>query len=228
MKPQLLTFGQDDSRVVVIDGFSQMTGHIRTLAAALAPFPPATTYYPGVRRLITPDDTAAYAYAERLLEDAAPFIGGTFDVDAFDWLETSFSMVTRTAAELTPRQRAPHFDDTDPNHLAVLHYLSPTPGSGTAFFRHRATGIERVTEDNMPILLDAMKREHAEAPQSGYILGSNPFFEQIGQVDAVPDRVTIYQGSLLHSGIIPPDMVLSDDPMTGRLTANLFVRGRAA
>jgi hypothetical protein len=36
----------------------------------------------------------------------------------------------------------------------------------------------------------------------------------------------IYQGSLLHSGVIPPDMPLSADPREGRLTANIFVRGR--
>ena len=41
-------------------------------------------------------------------------------------------------------------------------------------------------------------------PDSGYIHGSDEFFEQIGAVEAVPDRLIIYQGSLLHSGIIPP------------------------
>jgi hypothetical protein len=36
----------------------------------------------------------------------------------------------------------------------------------------------------------------------------------------------IFQGSLLHSGLIPPDMPLTGDPRQGRLTANIFVRGR--
>jgi hypothetical protein len=60
---------------------------------------------------------------------------------------------------------------------------------------------------------------------SGYIHGSDQFFDQIGAVEAVPDRLIIYQGSLLHSGIIPPGMPFSSDPKVGRLTANLFVRG---
>ena len=51
------------------------------------------------------------------------------------------------------------------------------------------------------------------------------YFEQIGAVEAVADRLIIYQGSLLHSGIIPPDMPFSADPREGRLTANIFVRG---
>ena len=63
------------------------------------------------------------------------------------------------------------------------------------------------------------------APDSGYIAGSNQFFEQIGAVEAVPDRLIIYQGSLLHSGIVPQDMPLTGDPRQGRLTANIFVRG---
>jgi len=36
----------------------------------------------------------------------------------------------------------------------------------------------------------------------------------------------IYHGSLLHSGIIPSGMNFSADPRQGRLTANLFLRGR--
>ena len=45
------------------------------------------------------------------------------------------------------------------------------------------------------------------------------------RLKASPDRLVIYQGSLLHSGIIPPGMSFSADPREGRLTANIFVRG---
>jgi hypothetical protein len=48
----------------------------------------------------------------------------------------------------------------------------------------------------------------------------------IDSVEGVEDRLLIYRGSLLHSGLIPPNMALSDDPHRGRLTANIFVRGR--
>jgi hypothetical protein len=57
-------------------------------------------------------------------------------------------------------------------------------------------------------------------------VGSDDFFEQIGAVEAVPDRMIIYQGSLLHSGIIPKASNFSEDPREGRLTANIFVRGQ--
>jgi hypothetical protein len=100
------------------------------------------------------------------------------------------------------------------------------PASGTAFYRQRSTGIERVTDDNLANFVRAAQAEAALLPtDSGYIRGSDDFFEQIGAVEAIPDRLVIYQGSLLHSGIIPADMAFSADPKLGRLTANLFVRG---
>jgi hypothetical protein len=83
-----------------------------------------------------------------------------------------------------------------------------------------------VTEENLARFVGTARADAARLPpNSGYINGSNAFFEQIGAIEAVPDRLIIYQGILLHSGIIPPDMTFSDDPREGRLTANLFVRG---
>jgi hypothetical protein len=118
----------------------------------------------------------------------------------------------------------PHFDSVDPYYLAILHYLGGTDDSGTAFYRQRATGIDRVTDANRAVFIATAERE--ATGWHGYIGGSTPSFERIDAVEAVPDRVVVYQGSLLHSGMIPPDMSFSDDPRTGRLTANFFVRGR--
>lgn len=227
MKPELRRLGTSQSPVVVIDDFSGGAEAIVDIAAALAPFPALeNNYYPGLRRIIAPADRAADDYVERMLGALAQFIAGAFDVDGFDLLEASFSMVTSDPAELLPPQRAPHFDTTDPKYYAVLHYLNVAPGTGTAFFRQRSTGIEQVTEENVDIFVRVAKREMAALPaDSGYILGSNPHYEQIGAVDAVPDRLIIYQGSLLHSGIIPTGMNRSSNPREGRLTANIFVRG---
>jgi hypothetical protein len=44
---------------------------------------------------------------------------------------------------------------------------------------------------------------------AGYTNGENGHFEQIGTVEGVPDRLAIYQGCLLHSGMIPADMDFS-------------------
>lgn len=222
MKPELRRVGEARSPVVVIDDFTGAVDEVVELAAAMAPFPSSGgNHYPGLRRSVVPGEPA-YAYVERLLEAAAPFIGGGFDVDTFDLLDASFSMVTAPPAALAVAQRAPHFDSTDPDYIALLHYLSDTPG--TAFFRQRATGIEIVDEGNLAAFVGTARRVNATL--SGYIHGSNRHYEQIGQVEGVRDRLAIYRGSMLHSGIIPPDTTLSADPRVGRLTANIFIKGR--
>lgn len=226
MKPELRRIGKESSPVVVIDEFSGRLDEILTLAEAMAPYPSIKgNYYPGLRRIIEPADEAN-DYVERTCKDAGQFIAGAFDVDGFNLLEASFSMVTTEPSQLSSPQRAPHFDSPDPKYYALLHYLRVPDATGTAFYRQRSTGIERVTEANIERFITTAEREAALlAPDSGYISGSDQFFEQISAVEAVPDRLLIYQGSLLHSGIIPPTMSFSADPRSGRLTANLFVRG---
>jgi hypothetical protein len=226
VRPELRRVGKSQSPVVVIDEFSRDLDRILEIAASLTPYPAHTNYYPGLRRVITRADEAADAYLVETCERAGQFIAGAFGVDRFDLLEASFSMVTTSPANLSPAQRAPHFDTTDQKHLALLHYLHVPPGSGTAFYRQRSTGIERVDDANLEQFVRAAKMDAARLPaDSGYIQGSDDFFEQTGAVEAVLDRLIIYQGSLLHSGIIPPGMSFSSDPREGRLTANLFVRG---
>jgi Family of unknown function (DUF6445) len=226
VKPELLRFGKSQTPVVVIDDFSNSLEHILEIADELAPYPRHTNYYPGLRRIFTAADTAANAYVRESCERAAQFIADAFDIDVFDLVEAGFSMVTLKPTELTPPQRAPHFDTTNEKDLALLHFLRVPPNSGTAFYRQRATGIERVTEFNVSSYVPVAEVQIPQLPSdSGYFHGSDEFFEQIGTVEAVPDRMIIFQGSLLHSGIIPPDTPLTGDPRQGRLTANIFVRG---
>lgn len=212
----------------MIDDFSGDCEAVAQLADALAPFPRVSqsSYYPGVRRLIGRDDIDANIYVEQTCRDAAQFIAGAFDVEGFDLVEASFSIVSLQPAELRPVQRAPHFDSTDQKYFALLHFLRVPEGTGTAFYRQRQTGIERVTDKNVDAFVArARAAEFTLRANAGYIVDSNESYEQIGAIEAVPDRLLIYQGSLLHSGIIPKGMTLSNDPRQGRLTANLFVRG---
>jgi hypothetical protein len=227
VKPQLLRFGESQSPVVVVDGFSGVVERVAELADELAPFPPIKgNYYPGLRRVITQADAKAYGYVFEACRQAAPFIGGAFDAKSFDLTEASFSIVTLEPHELRAVQRQPHFDFPEQNVFAMLHYLRVPPGSGTAFYRHRETGIERVTPSNVDRFARIARAEAAKLPKdSGYMHGSDDFYDQIGLVEAVPDRMVIYHSSLLHSGVIPPDMSFSADPREGRLTANFFLRG---
>ena len=155
----------------------------------------------------------------------APYIGGAFDAESFDLLEVSFSMVTTPARDLLPAQCAPHFDAEDPDHLAVVHYLNVPSESGTAFYRQRRTNIERVDATTRDAFIVEAEKAFAsgECPP-GYINTSNAAYEQIGAVTAAIDRLLVYPGGLLHSGIIPSGMKLSAGPAQGCLTANYFLR----
>lgn len=228
MKPELRRVGNSESPVVVIDDFSGSAEDIARIADALAPYPPITqNFYPGVRRVITGSDKDAFDYVNRTCRAAAPFVGGAFDIDSFDLKEASFSIVTRRPGDLQPPQRIPHFDSPDESLIAVLHFLRVPANSGTAFYRHRATGVERVTNENLNHYVARARADAAQLkPDSGYINASNEFYEQIGAVEAVPDRLIMYHSCLLHSGIIPAGMTFSADPQEGRLTGNLFLIGR--
>lgn len=227
MRPELRRVGSLQSPIVVIDEFSGDSEAIASLAEALEPFPPNRgNFYPGVRRTIAETDTHAFAYVRRTCQQAAQFIAGAFGFDHFRLLSGSFSMVTTDPGQLIEPQRFPHFDSTDPKYLALLHYVRVPENSGTAFYRQRSTAIEQVTDANHEAFVRAAQTEVKRLPDVGYIHGSNDFFEQIGAVEAVADRLVIYQGSLLHSGIIPPGMIFSADPREGRLTANLFLQGQ--
>lgn len=222
---RLCRFGVGNTPVLILDGIHGRIADIVDIAAIMTPFPPARgSSYPGLRRPITNDDAAAAAYARETLRAAVGRINVAFGLRGFDLLDASFSLVTTLPDALAPQQRAPHFDSTDPDYLAVMHYISGVEGAGTAFYRQRATGIERLDETNLAQYLAAAQVESAS--WRGYIGGSNASFEQIGDVEAMPDRLVVYPGSLLHSGHIPAGMAFSPDPRRGRLTANFFVRGR--
>lgn len=224
MKAELSQVGAAPTPVVVVDDFTGKVDQVVALASALAPFPAVSgSLYPGLRRVITAQDREADALAADCMRAAAPFIAGAFDVGEFDLREVSFSMVTTPPAGLVPQQRAPHFDSIDPDDIALMLYLHVPWPTGTAFYRHRLTRIERVDGRNLGLLPRSGPAETSGVPE-GYISGSDNHYEQIGAIEAVADRLIIYPGCLLHSGIIPPGVPLESDPRLGRLTMNFFVR----
>lgn len=225
-RAELRRLGTAATPVAVIDEFTGEVAAGIELAAALRPFPLARgSLYPGLRRVITGADCEADAFVASCMGRAAPFVAGAFEVDRFDLIEASFSVVTTSPSSLAPPQRAPHFDSTDPDYIALLLYLGVPQPTGTAFFRHRATAIERVNNDNVDHFVTVARNEAVQIDAaSGYIVGGNRWFDEIAAIDAVPDRMLIYPGCLLHSGIIRRDAKLDPDPRRGRLTLNFFIR----
>lgn len=219
-------FGNEKNRLVVIDDFLPGAERAVDLAAAMAPFAAETiTAYPGLRQQLSPDQPAS-RYVRAVLESAAPIINRVFAAAGFQVLEASFSIVTRRAEEMAPALRLPHWDSSDPNHIAILHHLHHLPDTGTAFFRHRRTGFERVSEARRPALDEAIAEDNAAygPPGAAFIADSDARYEKIHAAAGKFNRLLIYQGALFHSGLIPEGFAYDPDPRRGRLTGTMFVR----
>ena len=225
MVARIQEIGRERNKVLVVDDFMDEPHLLIAQAVAMAPFPQEReTYYPGLRRMITPADIDTDRHVNESLEALAPLIGQVFGVTAFEVTEACFSLVTKAPEALSQAQRIPHYDSTNGNFLAVLHYLSPTPQGGTSFYRHRATGFERITPERESAYALTRSRENLDRPPA-YFADSDGDFERIARFEARYNRLLIYRGSLLHSGDIPEDFSFSADPATGRLTCNLFLQG---
>ena len=188
--------------------------------------PDPNSAYPGVRMPLPK------SYVFSVLDAIHPLLFKVYDVPAnlgLQPLNAVFSLVTQAPEALAVNQRMPHFDSPSPFHLALLHYLAPGPFGGTGLFRHRPTGFERIGVDRVDIYQqsrDAYLAHHGE-PGTGYPTADSGQFkgqyEMYDQFAYRPNRLVIYPGSLLHTGLIDPSRDANADPRTGRLTANLFV-----
>lgn len=219
--------GSERSRVIIIDDFMPNPAEVVDMAAALAPFPEvANHYYPGGRRLVMPSEPA-FQYIDHVCRQISPLMREVFGVARFSITEAGFSMVTRRPEDIQVIQRIPHFDNFDLNNFAVLHYLSRPEKGGTGFYRHRRTGFEVMNAARHPLFragLDADWKAYGPPPVA-YIDDSTPAFERIAACEGHFNRLLIYQGAVLHSGLVPPDFDFSRDPRQGRLTGNLFLHG---
>ena len=221
--------GLEKNRILIIDDFMDGAYQLIEQACAMVPFPTeGVTYYPGLRRMITPADTLTDLHVNESMEAIAPLICKVFGLRTFKVTEASFSLVTRQPQDLSPAQRLPHYDQTHPQFLAVLHYLSPKPQGGTSFYRHRATGFERIAPDRESLYALTRGQEITAGgePPARYFVDSDPYFERIASFETRFNRLLVYRGSLLHSGDIPADFAFSPDPAVGRLTCNIFIQGQ--
>ncbi|MCR6660539.1 MAG: DUF6445 family protein [Asticcacaulis sp.] len=211
--------GRSKSKVIVIDDFLPNAQDAVDAAAALPAFPPETrTGYPGRRHQIGPADKASSCVMD-ILKGAGPLIQSQYGVDNFRVFEASFSLVTTPAAEMSQRQRIPHYDWDDPNYLAIMLHLHRVPDTGTAFYRHVASDLEQVSGGAASRLGRRVQAEIAECQP-----GPDAHYEKLFQVEGRFNRLVIYQGCLLHSGYFPLEFNYSSDPRAGRLTANVFIQ----
>lgn len=137
-----------------------------------------------------------------------------------------YSIVSEAPEKLRPLQRLPHFDGFDEDQLAIMIYLNKTEHGGTAFFRHKSTGFERVSEGRFPEYRNQLESAVASngMPPARYVTDGAPRFEKIADFGAQFNSLVLYPSTLLHSGVIDNDLPLPRDPMTGRFTLNGFFK----
>src|SRR5712692_2390649 len=101
--------------------------------------------YPGVRARVPAEFSRPFhAWLTRTLHRTGVLEEGCYIYDDASF----FSVVNKSRANLLPLQRIPHYDSTDPRVFASVIYLFDRANSGTSFYRHRATGYERIGDDN--------------------------------------------------------------------------------
>lgn len=218
--PRAETIPSSDQQLVSLDNFLVDPEHA-IAQACLQKFAKITPQYPGVR---APLDSAV---CRAWLGQLAPLLDACFGPTGRPWaMQAWFSLVTTPPHALAPMQRLPHVDGTDPQQIAMMLYLHRTGHGGTAFFRHRSTGLASLKADNYPAYSQAVQAEYGRTglPPAAYPTDGAPHFERIHIAQGTFNRAVFYRGNLLHSGVIDNDAPLSADPREGRLTINAFFR----
>jgi len=219
--PQLLELGDSGAHAVQLDDAALNWRDIQQACAGLNFAPDTASFYPGLRAAMPQPYAlavleAVYSLLQQLLQPPAHY--------RLRPRQLFFSLITTEPAALQRAQCLPHFDTPSPYHAAILHHLSPGPHGGTAFYRHQASGVCRLTPANQASYFGALNQQLAQQPlPSQYPTTQCPGFDLLATIAHRPNRLLIYPGSLLHSALIDPATDLSADPLGGRLTANLFV-----
>ena len=83
---------------------------------------------------------------------------------------------------------------------------------------------ENITPERWPVFEQSRQEysSNGNPRAQAYFYGSNEEYTLMGKIDYKPNRLVIYPGTLLHSGLIDSSQTLSDSPVDGRLTVNVF------
>jgi len=217
-------FSSHNHALVTIDALLA-TPDLAIAKAILQKFAKISPQYPGVRAPLDPAVCAAW------LAQFAPLLDQWFGPHGRAWeMQAWYSIVTTPPADLLPIQRLPHVDGTDSTQIAMMLYLHRTGHGGTAFFRHRSTGLEALTGSDYPHYAAALQADVARTgtPPAAYTTDGAPHFERTHVVQGAFNSAVFYRGNILHSGVIDNAAPLPADPREGRLTINAFFRPAAA
>jgi len=218
-----LFIGVEETPLLIIDGFANNPESIIEYAGDGTDFKAdPKNFYPGKRKFIPSQ------YGEQISKYYLSLFQCFF---GFKQANTAKPVISALAIadtpveKLRPMQMVPHIDTPQSNQFAVVHYLCSREYGGTAFYRHKQTGFETITQTRLyeygsKIKQEAIANQLHKSPC--YMSGSNNMFEQLYSVEASMNRAIIYPSNLLHSGNINP-LLLASSPEQGRLTIGSFI-----
>lgn len=223
-KPEIRYLGQLNTPVMILDDVILKPNILLEQAKSAQFTAQQNDFYPGVKAAVESD------YIAEVCRLVQPFWQQALQLPVSAQAKVlfcAFAMTTTPIAQLRPIQMLPHFDTPEPNQIAIVHYLCSQQHGGTGFYRHKSTGIERVTADNLASYGNRLKTEAVAANlhlKKGYIEPEHGLFESIGQVACKFNRLIAYPSHLLHSGLIKPEIDLHPDAEQGRLTISAFAQ----
>ncbi len=223
LKVAIRKIGAEQHDAIIVDHFFRDAEAVRAEALKL-PYAAPPYPYPGVI------SKPAWDYRQ-IVQVVSHLVGREIRPEQVTF---RFSMVTMTGAELQPCQRIPH---VDPVAVAGLIYLTPPEQcqGGTAFYRHRKTGVEQLPGRPGAAYRETMARfghtrldtwaEELFTPSQtpdGFISETNQDWELTSLVEMQFNRLLIYNGKVFHSGYIQ-DGQFGEGLEERRLTLNFFI-----
>ena len=212
--------GEEQEPVLQADSFFEGIEDLKAIAVDASNFDVSDSYYPGIRMPLPTIYSAALA--KHLQHYIRNFFG--CDLKRVKKVASRFSIVTTPPERLNLMQRIPHFDAPTKSSLAVIHYLVDAPNYGTGLYRHNKTGFEYVDSGRYERYMREIGSTYSEPAlyPDGYICGDTEEFSLLKSFDAVCNRLIMYRGSSLHSGMIGKNYNFDPNPATGRLTIATF------
>jgi hypothetical protein len=215
---QLRHYGEEQNPLIIIDDLLLNPDSLIEYAAEARFSAPEATYYPGLNAALPA------SYLNTLLPVLRPSLMRAFDIGQSALAARAFfALSTLRAEEMAPLQKIPHYDQPDPRCLAMVHYLARDQAGGTGFFRHIPTGFESIDRNRREAYMPQVERElalHGDG-LTGYTGPDTPNYELLETVEPRFNRLVIYRSHVLHCALFDGAR-LTDDPRTGRLTANSF------
>ncbi len=215
---KLRHYGEELNPLIIIDDLLLNPDDLIECAVQTRFSTPEATHYPGLNAALPA------AYLNTLLPVLRPSLMRAFGVgEAALMARAFFALSTKRAEEMVPLQKIPHYDQPDPRCLAMVHYLGRDQAGGTGFFRHIPSGFESIDSTRREAYMQQVNRELEALGDTltGYTGPRTPNYELLETVEPEFNRLVIYRSHVLHCALFDGAR-LTDDPCTGRLTANSF------